>query len=280
MRKISVKKIESAVSALSMEANFVLRKDVLRALKKAYQAQKPGKAKRVLGILVENAEVAGRSKTAICQDTGMAEVFLAIGQKVIITGGDLSKAVNGGVRLGYKKGFLRKSVVSDPFLRKNTCDNSPAVIHTRIVPGDRLKITVMPKGFGSENKTSIRMFNPTHGAKEVSDFVVEAVRKAGADACPPYIIGVGIGGTLDKACILAKEALLRPVGRVSRKPHIATIERSLRKRINALRIGPMGFGGGATCLGVNIEDYPTHIAGLPVCVSISCHATRSASKTI
>jgi fumarate hydratase subunit alpha len=154
------------------------------------------------------------------------------------------------------------------------------VIHTRIVPGSSLKITVMPKGFGSENKTVTRMFNPTQGAAEVSDFIVESVKKAGADACPPYIVGVGVGGTLDKACILAKEALLRPLGRFNRKPHIAALEKALKKRINALKTGPMGFGGGATCLGVNIEDYPTHIAGLPVCVSISCHATRSASKTI
>jgi len=170
--------------------------------------------------------------------------------------------------------------VSDPLVRKNTNDNTPAVIHTRIVPGDKIKITVMPKGFGSENKTRIRMFNPTQGASDIAGFVVEAVRKAAADACPPYIIGVGIGGTIDKACILAKEALLRPVNRRNRKAHIASLEKKLKKGLNALKIGPMGFGGGATCLAVNIESFPTHIAGLPVCVSISCHATRSATKTI
>jgi len=280
MRKISVNKVRSAVAALSVEANLVLRKDVLDALKKAYRAEKAGKAKNVLGILIENAAVAKRSGTAICQDTGMAEVFLDIGQGVSLTGGDLSKAVNDGIRLGYARGYLRKSVVSGPFIRKNTRDNTPAVIHTRISAGNKLKITLMPKGFGSENKTVTKMFNPTQAAAEVSDFIVESVKKAGADACPPYIVGVGAGGTLDKACILAKEALLRPVGKFNRKPHIAALERALKKRINALKIGPMGFGGGATCLWVNIEDYPTHIAGLPVCVSISCHATRSASRTI
>ncbi|MFA5115736.1 MAG: fumarate hydratase [Candidatus Omnitrophota bacterium] len=280
MRKISAKEISSAVSALSMDANFTLRKDILEALKKAYSSERPGKAKKVLGILIENASIAKCSKTAICQDTGIAEVFIDIGQQAAVTGGGLAEAVNEGIRRGYKKGYLRKSVVSDPLLRKNTGDNSPAVIHMRIVPGGRIKITVMPKGFGSENKTLIKMFNPTQGAGDIGRFIVEAVRKAGADACPPYIIGVGIGGTIDKACILAKEALLRPLGRRNAKTHIARLERESKKRVNALKIGPMGFGGNATCLGVNIEEYPTHIAGLPVCVSISCHATRSATKTI
>ncbi|MDD5269674.1 MAG: fumarate hydratase [Candidatus Omnitrophica bacterium] len=280
MRKIGSDKISSAVAELSMEANFTLRRDILAALRRAWASEKAGKAKKVLGILVENAAIARRSKTAICQDTGMAEVFIDIGQRVAVTGGGLEDAVNEGIRRGYKKGYLRKSVVSDPLLRRNTNDNTPAVIHARIVPGDKIKITVMPKGFGSENKTRIRMFNPTQGASDIAGFVVEAVRKAAADACPPYIIGVGIGGTIDKACILAKEALLRPVNRRNRKAHIASLEKKLKKGLNALKIGPMGFGGGATCLAVNIESFPTHIAGLPVCVSISCHATRSATKTI
>lgn len=280
MRKIEVKKIISIVAKLAMEANFALRRDIVFAIRKAYAAEKNPKAKKILGILVENADIAKKGKIAICQDTGMAEVFLDIGQEVRVVGGDLSKAINEGIRQGYKKGYLRRSVVSDPFLRKNTGDNTPAVIHERIVPGDRIKITVMPKGFGSENKTRTRMFNPTQGANEISAFVVEAVRKAGADACPPYIIGVGIGGTLDKACLLAKEALIRPINRRNPKAHIAALERGLLKKINALKIGPMGFGGNATCLGVNIETYPTHIAGLPVCVDISCHATRSATATL
>lgn len=280
MRKIEVKRITSLVAKLATEANFALRRDIVSAIRKAYAAEKKPKAKKILGILVENADIAKRGKIAICQDTGMAEVFVDIGQEVRVVGGDLSKAINEGIRQGYKKGYLRKSVVSDPFLRKNTGDNTPAVIHERITPGDRIKITVMPKGFGSENKTLTKMFNPTQGANEISAFVVEAVRKAGADACPPYIIGIGIGGTLDKACLLAKEALIRPINRRNTKPHIAALERGLLKKINALKIGPMGFGGNATCLGVNIETYPTHIAGLPVCVGISCHATRSATATL
>ncbi|MDD4879474.1 MAG: fumarate hydratase, partial [Candidatus Omnitrophica bacterium] len=196
------------------------------------------------------------------------------------TGGDLSKAVNNGIRDGYKKGRLRKSVVSGPFLRTNTKDNAPAVIHEEIVPGNRVRITVLPKGFGSENKTAVKMFNPTQGVDEIGSFIIESVRKAGADACPPYIIGVGLGGTVDKACLLSKKALMRPIDKRSAKRHIAELENGLLKKINALKIGPMGFGGGATCLGVNIEAYPTHIAGLPACVSISCHATRSATATL
>lgn len=280
MRKIDVKKIRSAVAKLAIEANFVLRRDIIRAIGKAYLSEKNHKAKKILKILLDNAEIARSEKLAICQDTGMAAVFIEIGQGVSLVGGDLSKAVNDGIRDGYKKGYLRKSVVADPLLRVNTKDNAPAVIHEKIVPGDNIKITVLPKGFGSENKSAVRMFNPTQGEDEIALFVVEAVRKAGADACPPYIVGVGMGGTLDKACLLAKEAILRPVDKRSKKRHIAALEKKLLKKINALKIGPMGFGGGATCLGVNIEAYPTHIAGLPVCVNISCHATRSATAVL
>ncbi len=280
MRKINVEKIKSAVARLAIEANFVLRADVVRAIRKVYAAEKNQKAKGVLKILLANAAIAKSEKIAICQDTGMAVVFIEIGQGVSLTGGGLSAAVNNGIREGYKKGCLRKSVVADPFLRTNTKDNAPAVIHEVIVPGDKIKITVMPKGFGSENKTVIKMFNPTQGAEDVASFIVEAVRKAGADACPPYIVGVGIGGTVDKACLLSKEALMRPVDKRNVKRHVAKLETALLKKINALKIGPMGFGGGATCLGVNIETYPTHIAGLPVCVSISCHATRSATAIL
>ena len=280
MRRIGVNKIRSAVAEAALAANFVLRKDIVHALKKAYLAEKKQKAKKILKILLNNAAIAKDEKLAICQDTGMAAVFIEIGQDVRLTGGALSKAVNEGIRQGYRKGYLRKSVVADPLLRVNTKDNTPAVIHEKIVPGDKVKITVLPKGFGSENKTSIKMFNPTQGSGDIAAFITDVVKKAGADACPPYIIGVGIGGTLDKACLLAKEALLRPVDKRNPKPHIAKLEKDLLKKVNALRIGPMGFGGGATCLGVNIEVYPTHIAGLPVCVSISCHATRSATTTL
>ena len=280
MKKINVKKIRSAVARLAVEANLILRADVVRAIRKAYSAEKNQKARGILKILLANAAIAKNEKIAICQDTGMAVVFIEIGQGVSLTGGGLSRAINDGIREGYKRARLRKSVVADPFLRTNTKDNAPAVIHEEIVPGDKIKITVLPKGFGSENKTTIKMFNPTQSAEDVASFIVEAVRKAGADACPPYIIGVGIGGTVDKACLLSKEALMRPVDKRSSKRHIAKLETVLLKKINALKIGPMGFGGGATCLGVNIETYPTHIAGLPVCVSISCHATRSATTTL
>jgi len=280
MRKIDVKKIRSAVAKLAIKANFVLRGDIIRAIRKAYLSEKNRKAKKILKILLDNAAIARSEKLAICQDTGMAAVFIEIGQGVSLVGGDLSKAVNDGIRDGYKKGYLRKSVVADPLLRVNTKDNAPAVIHEKIVPGGNIKITVLPKGFGSENKSAMKMFNPTQGEGEIASFIIEAVRRAGADACPPYIVGVGMGGTLEKACLLAKEAVLRPVDRRSRKRHIAALERRLFKQINALKIGPMGFGGGATCLGVNIEAYPTHIAGLPVCINISCHATRSATATL
>jgi len=280
MRKIDVKKIESVVAKLAVEANFILRGDVIRAVRKAYLLEKNHKAKKILKILLDNASIARKDKLALCQDTGMAVVFIEIGQNVSLVGGDLSRAVNDGIRQGYKKGYLRKSVVADPFLRTNTKDNAPAVIHEKIVPGDRVKITVVPKGFGSENKTVVKMFNPTCGVDDITSFIIEAVGKAGADACPPYIVGVGIGGTTEKACLLAKEAILRPIDKRNKKRHIAVLEKKLFDKINALEIGPMGFGGGATCLGVNIEVYPTHIAGLPVCVSISCHATRSATKRV
>jgi fumarate hydratase subunit alpha len=280
MRKIDVKKIRFVVAKLAIEANFVLRRDIIRAIRNAYLAEKNRKAKKILKILLDNAAIAKSEKLAICQDTGMAAVFIEIGQGVNLVGGDLSKAVNEGIRDGYKKGYLRKSVVADPLLRINTKDNAPAVIHEKIVPGDNIKITVLPKGFGSENKSVTKMFNPTQGEGEIALFIIEAVRKAGADACPPYILGVGMGGTLDKACLLAKEALIRPIDKRSTKRHIAALEKELLKKINALKIGPMGLGGGATCLGVNIEVYPTHIAGLPVCVNISCHATRSATATL
>jgi len=280
MRKVSAGKIQAVVSRLAIEANISLRKDVLRALKMAYSKEKAPRAKKILKALIENAAIASSERIPICQDTGMATVFLEVGQNVLITGGDLSKTINSGIAGGYKKGFLRKSVVIDPLLRVNTKDNTPAVIHTKIVPGGKIKITVAPKGFGSENKSLTNMFKPTDGADKIERFILEAVKKAGPDACPPYIIGVGIGGTLDKACILAKEALLRRIDKRNPRRHIAIMEKGLLKKINRLNIGPMGLGGKATCLGLNIEVYPTHIAGLPVCVGISCHATRSATAVI
>lgn len=280
LREVNVKRIKDTVTRLSIEANLFLRKDILHALKNAYLKERKTQAKKILKILVENAKIAADEGLAICQDTGMATVFLEIGQGIKLVGGDLEKAINNGIRQGYKKGFLRKSVVADPFLRVNTKDNTPAVIHTKIVPGDKIKITVSPKGFGSENKSATKMFKPTDNMNMIEEFIIGTVKNAGPDACPPFIIGVGIGGTLDKACILAKEALLRPIDKRNLKPHIAKLENGLLKKINNLNIGPMGLGGRVTCLAVSIETYPTHIAGLPVCVNISCHATRSATKTL
>lgn len=280
MREVNVNKIKDIISQLAIEANLFLRKDILRALKNAYLREKKVKPKKILKALVENAKIAAGEKIPICQDTGMAAVFLEIGQGVKLVGGDLEKAINDGIRQGYKKGLLRKAVVADPLLRVNTKDNAPAVIHTKIVPGDKIKITVLPKGFGSENKSAIKMFKPTDSVDKIGEFIVETVKNAGPDACPPFAVGVGIGGTLDKACILAKEALLRPIDKRNSKAHIAKLERELLKKINNLNIGPMGLGGIVTCLGLNIEVFATHIAGLPVCVSISCHATRSATKII
>lgn len=280
LREVNVNRIKDTVTRLSIEANLFLRKDILHALKNAYLKERKTQAKKILKILVENAKIAAGEGLAICQDTGMATVFLEIGQGVKLVGGDLEKAINNGIGQGYKKGYLRKSVVVDPLIRMNTKDNTPAVIHTKIVPGNKIKITVSPKGFGSENKSATKMFNPTDNTNEIEEFIIGTVKNAGPDACPPFIIGVGIGGTLDKACILAKEALLRPIDKRNLKPHIAKLENGLLKKINNLKIGPMGLGGNATCLGLNIETYPTHIAGLPVCVNISCHATRSAKATL
>ncbi len=280
VREVSVSRIKDIVAQLAIEANLFLRKDVLRALKKAYLGERKAQARKILKTLIENVDIASKEKLPICQDTGMATVFLEIGQSVRLVGGDLEKAINDGIREGYKKGLLRKSVVSDPLLRINTKDNTPAVIHTKIVPGNRIKISVSPKGFGSENRSATKMFKPTESVERIEGFIIETVKNAGPDACPPFIVGVGIGGTLDKACMLAKEALLRPIDKRNSKAHIARLEKELLKKINNLNIGPMGLGGIATCLGLNVETFATHIAGLPVCVSISCHATRSATKII
>lgn len=280
MRKIKVSKIRDAVRDLCLEANFVLRKDIMAALKKALSKETDRRAWNFLKEIVENAWIAKAGRIAICQDTGMVSVFLEIGQGAALVGGDLEKAVNDGVGEAYKKGCLRKSVVADPLTRKNTGTNTPCVIHTAIVPGDKVKISVMPKGFGSENKSRKKMFRPTATIGDIKKFVLEVVREAGPDACPPYVIGIGIGGTFEKAGYLAKKALLRPVHKRNPKGHIGKFEEELLRGINALGIGPMGLGGRTTALGVNIMEYPTHIAGLPVAVNVSCHATRSAECVI
>lgn len=273
---------------LCVEANFILRKDVLSALRLAYIQEKNKRAKEILAAIIENARIAKKEKLAICQDTGMPVVFLKVGQEVRING-DLKPAVHKGIELGYKKGFLRNSIVRNPLKRGNP-GYQPAVIHTDIVSGNKIKITVLPKGFGCENKSQLKMFKPTAQVKEIKDFIIKAVRDAGADACPPYVVGVGIGGTADYACLLAKEALVAKInagydlqitdyGCELNPKFLGEIE-DLCAEINKLKIGPMGLGGGITALAVNINIYPTHIAGLPVAVNISCHALRSATKIL
>jgi len=280
MKKITADKIRNTLADLCIRANLFLRKDVLAALKVAYSQEKNKRAKIILEAIIRNASIARREKLAICQDTGMPVVFLEIGEGVKITG-DLKSAVNRGVALGYRKGYFRNSIIKDPLLRGKS-GYQPAVIHTDIVKGNKLKITLLPKGFGCENKSALKMFKPTAGLNEIKEFIIETVKKAGPDACPPYVVGVGIGGTADYASLLAEKALLRRVdSRGSTVDNdIAKLEKELLKMINALNIGPMGLGGKATCLAVDIETYSTHIAGLPVAVNISCHALRSATKIL
>ena len=273
MKVISSNKIRDTLADLCIQANLFLRNDVLAQLKAAYLKETDKRARAILAAIIKNAAIARREKLAVCQDTGMPVVFLEIGQDVKIAG-DLKKAVNKGIELGYKKGYLRNSIIRQP-LSRGKAEYSPAVIHIDIVGGNKLKITVLPKGFGCENKTQLKMFNPTAKIREIKKFILEAVKNAGPDACPPYVVGVGIGGTADYACFLAKKALLRRV-----KGGLSRLEKELLYEINKLNIGPMGLGGKNTCLGVNIETYPTHIAGLPVAVNISCHALRSATKVI
>ncbi len=280
MREIDVSKIKDAVTELSLKANFELRKDILKALKAGVKKETNVRARNILKSVIENAKLAKARRIAICQDTGMAVVHLEIGQEVALCGGSLKDAVNAGVEEAYRKGCLRKSVVGHPLLRNNTGTNTPAMTFIDIVEGDRLKITVSPKGFGSENKSMIKMFRPTDSVEEIKRFVIEVALKAGPDACPPFVLGVGIGGTFEQCAYLAKKALMRPIDERSPDKHIARLERELLKELNSLGIGPMGLGGKTTALGVNIIEAPTHIAALPVAVNVSCHATRSAEKTL
>ena len=271
---MDVKQIEKAVEQLCLKANFYLRKDVARALKHALKIETSSTGKEILKILIENEAIARRRILPLCQDTGMVIVFLEIGQGVRIKGGSIEKAVNRGAARAYRRGSFRASVVKDPLIRINTGNNTPVVIHTKIVPGARMKIYVVPKGFGSENMSSISMLKPTARQDEIIDYILDVVKKAGGKACPPIILGIGIGGTMEKAGVLSKEALLRPIDRSNPKKHLMKLEREILKRVNGLGLGPMGLGGKVTCLGVNILTYPTHIAGLPVAVSLSCHALR------
>lgn len=276
MKDIDVKSIIEAVKKLCMDANYYLNNDIKKAMENGLAVEKSPIGAEVLEKLLLNAELAARKKAAICQDTGMAVVFVTMGQEVHITGGALSDAINEGVRRGYKEGYLRKSVVGDPIERMNTGDNTPAVIHYDIVPGDALKIELAPKGFGSENMSALKMLKPSDGIEGVKSFILETVDKAGPNPCPPIVVGVGIGGTMEKATLLAKRALLRPVDKRSGIRYVKELEAELLEKINELGIGPAGLGGTNTALSVNVETYPTHIAGLPVAVNINCHVTRHA----
>lgn len=274
MKEIDVKDIVNAVEGLCIEANCVLDHDVINALKAALGTEESPHGREVLELLLQNAEIAAKEMMPICQDTGMAVLFVELGQDLVLKGGALTEALNEGVRRGYEKGYLRKSIVKDPLNRVNTGDNTPAVIHYDIIPGDKLTITLAPKGFGSENMGGLKLLKPSDGLDGVMDFVVETVEKAGANPCPPIIVGVGIGGTMEKAALLAKKALLRPVGQASEDKGYAAMEAELLTRINNLGIGPQGFGGRTTALSVHVETFPTHIAGLPVAVNINCHVSR------
>lgn len=280
MRDLNTEQITNAIREMCMEANYKLASNMEQALIKARETEESPVGQRVLGQLQENLEIAKNEQIPICQDTGMAVVFLEIGQDVHLTGGDLEEAVNEGVRRGYTEGYLRKSVVSDPILRENTKDNTPAVIHCKIVPGEKVKITVAPKGFGSENMSRIFMRKPAEGIDGVKDSILTAVKDAGPNACPPLIVGVGIGGTFEKAAIMAKQSLLRPLESESDIPWVRELEREMLQKINATGIGPAGLGGRNTALAVKVTTYPTHIAGLPVAVNICCHVNRHVIREV
>ena len=280
MREIHISEIISTVRDLCIESNYYLSSDVKESLCKAKEDETWPLAENVLDQLILNSNIAQKEDMPICQDTGMACVFVEIGQEVHIVGGLLQDAINEGVRRGYDEGFLRKSVVKDPIHRVNTKDNTPAIIYYDIVGGNKIKITVAPKGFGSENMSRIKMLKPSDGVNGVKDFVLETVKLAGPNPCPPIVIGVGIGGTFDKAAYLAKKALIRPINKNNDEKFYSDMENELLESINELGIGPQGFGGKTTALGVNIEVYPTHIAGLPVAVNINCHATRHKEREI
>ncbi len=281
MRELNVERITSVIEKLCIEANCILPPDVKKALENSVREEVSPLGRDILKDILKNAEVAEENMIPICQDTGFAVIFLELGQDVKLVGGNLNDAINEGIRRGYAGGYLRKSIVDDSFLiRKNTGDNTPAVVHTRIVPGDRIKIILAPKGGGSENMSALRMLKPADGVTGIKNFVLEVVDKAGPNPCPPVIVGVGIGGTIEITTLKAKEALLRPVGQHNSNPEIAQIEKELLEEINNLGIGPQGFGGKTTALAVNIETFPAHIASLPVAVNIQCHAARHVEAVI
>lgn len=280
MRTIPVPQITDLVSEMCIEANLSLTEDMKNALMRAQGEEQAPIGRNVLEQLCRNLQIAGEDAIPICQDTGMAVVFLEVGQEVHFTGGSLEDAVNEGIRRGYTEGYLRKSVVSDPLIRENTKDNTPGVIYYSIIPGDQVKITVAPKGFGSENMSRIFMLKPADGEEGIKNAVLTAVRDAGPNACPPMVVGVGIGGTFEKCAMLAKLALTRPLDKRSEIPWVRNMEEELLEKINCSGIGPGGLGGTVTALGVNINTYPTHIAGLPVAVNICCHVNRHSVRMI
>lgn len=277
MTKIKSIKIKDKVKELFLKANYHIGKDLMNQLQKALEQETSPIGKSVLSMIIENNKIASSEEVPICQDTGLAVVFIDIGQEVHLVGGDFVEAINQGVKEAYQEGYLRKSVVDDPvFERKNTKTNTPAIIYTDIVPGDKIKFLVMPKGFGSENMSTVAMLKPADGEKGIIDFVVETVKKAGPNPCPPTIIGVGIGGTIDKAMVIAKKAIIRKIGQPNKNSKYASLEKEILTKINNLGIGPAGLGGNITSLAVHIDYLPTHLAGIPVAVNVCCHAARHA----
>lgn len=280
IREINVKELTANISEMCIQANHYLSPDMDACMKQAVETEKSELGKKILNQLQENLEIADKEMIPICQDTGMAVIFMEIGQDVHFVGGDFEEAVNEGVRRGYVDGYLRKSVVKDPLIRENTKDNTPAILHTKIVPGDKVKITIAPKGFGSENMSRIFMLKPADGIEGVKNAILAAVKDAGPNACPPMVVGVGIGGTFEKCALLAKQALTRPVNEHSDIPYVKEMEEEMLTKINHLGIGPGGLGGTTTALAVNINTYPTHIAGLPVAINICCHVNRHAVREL
>jgi fumarate hydratase subunit alpha len=280
MREINVAEITGAIAEICMDANFYLGEDVLNSFKSALENEPSPTGRNVLQELIVNAEIASNEQVPMCQDTGFAVIFVELGQDVRLVGGDLYEAINEGVRKGYGDGYLRKSIVIDPIKRVNTKDNTPAVIHLEIVPGDKVKLIVAPKGGGSENMSAVKMLNPSDGAKGVVDFVVDTVSKAGSNPCPPIVVGVGIGGTFEKVAYLAKKSLLRELGEPNPNPFYDAMEKEILEKVNNLGIGPQGYGGRTTALAVHIETYPAHIASMPAAVNINCHAARHKERVL
>ena len=280
MRTLNISEITENIKEMCIEANHFLSEDMQCALEDAVDSEEAPLGKQILGQLQENMKIAGQDMIPICQDTGMAVIFMEIGQDVHFEGGSLEDAIHEGVRRGYVEGYLRKSVVKDPIYRENTKDNTPAVIHYSVVPGDKVKITVAPKGFGSENMSRVFMLKPADGIEGVKNAILTAVKDAGPNACPPMVVGVGVGGTFEKCALMAKQALTRPVNRRSEIPYVRELEQELLEKINCSGIGPGGLGGRITALAVNINTYPTHIAGLPVAINICCHVNRHAVRVL